>query len=72
MSPDEQVIKMVNSPHERQKQLLAKSRAAKRLRRQKAQLKVRRANGINTLLRLAVVLELVIIALAAGFIIVAQ
>ena len=72
MSADEMVINMVNAPHERQKQLLAKSRAAKRLRRQKAQMKARRADVINTLLRFAVVLELAVIALSVGFIIMAQ
>ena len=69
---DKQVFDMVNAPHERQKQLLAKSRAAKRMRRQQAQERACKANVITAMLRFAVVLELVIIALAVGFIIVAQ
>lgn len=71
MSADEMVINMVNAPHERQKQLLAKSRAAKRLRRQQAQERACKANVIAAMLRFAVVLELVILALAIGFVITA-
>lgn len=71
MSADEQVIKMVNAPHERRKQLLAKSRAAKRARRLQAQKSACSAKVVGAMLRLAVALELVILALAAGFVIAA-
>ena len=70
MSADEQVIKMVNAPHERRKQLLAKSRAAQRARRLQAQKSACRSKVINAMLRLAVALGLVILALSVGFILV--
>lgn len=71
MSADEQVITMVNAPHERRKQLLAKSRAAQRARQLQAQKSACKSKLFNAMLRLAVALELVILAIAAGFVIVA-
>ena len=68
---DKQVIDMVNAPHERRKQLLAKSKAAQRARQLQAQKSAYRSKVINAMLRLAVALELVILALAAGFVIAA-
>ena len=62
---------MVNAPHERRKQLLEKSRAAKRARRLQAQKSACRGKVVNAMLRLAVALELVILALAIGFVIAA-
>ena len=70
-SADKQVIDMVNAPHERRKQLLARSKACKRARARQAQKDARIAGVINTMLRLAVALELVILSLAVGFVAVA-
>ena len=71
MSADEMVINMVNAPHERRKQLLEKSRAAQRARQLQAQKTACRSKLINAMLRLAVALALVILALAIGFVIAA-
>lgn len=68
---DKQVIDMVNAPHERRKQLLAKSRAAQRARQLQAQKTACRSKVVGALLRLAVALALVILELAVGFIVVA-
>lgn len=68
---DKQVIDMVNAQHDRQRQLISKSRSAKRERQRRKKAKPHKANAITAMLRLAVVLEFVIIALAVGFIIVA-
>ncbi len=67
-SADKQVIDMVNAPHERQEQLLAKSRAAKQARQLRVQKRAYISRAATALLRLAVALGLVVIVLILGFV----
>ena len=70
-SADKQVIDMVNAPWERRRLLQERSIAAKRERQRMARERSRRADVINSALWLALKVELVILAIAVGFIVVA-
>lgn len=72
MSADEQVIKMVNAPHERRERLQERSRAARRERERRAREKSRRASAINAVLWLVLKVEAAILGAAAIFLILAH
>lgn len=70
-SADKQVIDMVNAPWERRRLLQERSIAAKQERQRKAEKKAQFVGAINSALWLALKVELVILAIAVGFVIVA-
>lgn len=72
MSADEQVIQMVNAPHERREQLQQRSKLAKRERQRKARERSRRAGAINAMLWLVLKIEAAILGTAAIFLILAH
>ena len=72
MSADEQVIQMVNAPHERREQLQQRSKLAKRERQQKARERSRRAGMINAMLWLVLKVEAAILGAAAIILILAH
>lgn len=72
MSADEQVIQMVNAPHERREQLQQRSKLAKRERQKKARERSRRAGMINAMLRLVLKVEAAILGAAAIILILAH
>lgn len=71
-SADAQVINMVNSPHERRKQLQERTKAAKRERERRARERSRRAGVVNRLLWLVMKVEVAILWAAVIVIILAH
>lgn len=67
-SADAQVINMVNSPHERRKQLQERTKAAKRERERRERERSRRAGVVNRLLWLVMKVEVAILWAAAAIV----